>query len=304
MNFLIEQTSLNKKHLSAAYYYYYWVDLFKYTVGFIAPVLLQRDDTRSMFFIIKSSSLWCSITLLLRVIPCRQHLLILGAPAWVNWVFYSFGHDWESLCPTTMDLWCTAPSTVPCLDAMPPPPGLGDVICCRAWMCKAFPLLAHMLQTAGHPCDRDAQSLCLALWGKVGTSCSVLGWWGCRVGWTTCAAEGLPCLSDPMSSTGFGSLCCPQAWVMLAVLLLGCFYNLGGSNMSCLSSVEPGQERWTLMEMFLHVSGSAHYPTNINYQRSVLIVAVCGFWAHTGSFCVLIVVTWMFYLWDLLCYIW
>lgn len=101
-------------------------------------VLLQQDDTRSVFFIIKSSNLWCSVTLLLRVIPCRQQLIILGASAWVNWVFYSFGHKWGLLCPITMDLWCTAPSTVPCLDVMPPPPGLGDVICCRAWMCRAL----------------------------------------------------------------------------------------------------------------------------------------------------------------------
>lgn len=240
---------------------------------------MQRDDTRSMFFIIKSSSLWCSITLLLRV------------PAGSTWSFLELQHELIEffILLDTIGNYCVLPQWI--YGALLPLQSL-------VWM-PCLPLLAWVMWfVAGHGCVRPfsacphVANLRSSLWpwcpvlvpGSLGQGGHLLLCLGV-VGMSTCAVEGLPCLSEPMSSTGFRSLCCPQAWVMLAVLLLGCFYNLGGSNMCCLASAEPEEERWTLMEMFLHVSGSAHYPTNINYQRSVLIVAVCGFWAHRFILC-------------------
>lgn len=262
---------------------------------------MQRDDTRSMFFIIKSSSLWCSITLLLRV------------PAGSTWSFLELQHELIEIfiLLDTIGNYCVLPQWI--YGALLPLQSL-------VWM-PCLPLLAWVMWfVAGHGCVRPfsacphVANLRSSLWpwcpvpvpGSLGQGGHLLlclgvvgmsSWlddlccWGFALFVRT---DVLHRLQVSMLSAGLSDASCPASWMLL---------QSSGSNMCCLASAEPEQERWTLMEMFLHVSGSAHYPTNINYQRSVLIVAVCGFWAHTGSFCVLIVVTWMFYLWDLLCYI-
>lgn len=118
-----------------------------------------------------------------------------------------------------MDLWCTAPSTVPCLDAMPPPPGLGDVICCRAWMRKAFLCLPTCCKpqvipvtVMPSPCAwlSGARWAPLALsWGggDVDLCC-----WGFALFVRT---DVLHRLQVSMLSAGLSNASCPASWMLL-----------------------------------------------------------------------------------------